>query len=224
MSEHTGGERESLAPVTPLFPRRGQGAPRPGPDPSAWHPTWTGIDRDDEDEHDDLEDGVVLAERMLLRRLRTRSLSIREAEAALYADGLSDAEIAGVIRSFRAQGYLDDHALAEQLIDKAVSRKAQGRQAIAQTLAQRGIPRDVADAAISALPDDEFERALEFARSGHARPRPRHRAPSARRSAGPPRIRRLGADRRAPCARRVDPPSARRPLRLSRTVVAACET
>ena len=165
MSEHTGGERESLAPVTPLFPRRGQGAPRPGPDPSAWHPTWTGIDRDDEDEHDDLEDEVVLAERMLLRRLRTRSLSIREAEAALYADGLSDAEIAGVIRSFRAQGYLDDHALAEQLIDKAVSRKAQGRQAIAQTLAQRGIPRDVADAAISALPYDEFERALEFARS-----------------------------------------------------------
>ena len=34
-----------------------------------------------------------------------------------------------------------------------------------KTLAARGIPRDVADAALEALPDDDAERALEYARS-----------------------------------------------------------
>jgi regulatory protein len=49
-----------------------------------------------------------------------------------------------------------------------VDRKGQGRQLIAQTLAKRGVPRDVADSALQALPDDDLERALEYAR-GKAR-------------------------------------------------------
>ena len=46
--------------------------------------------------------------------------------------------------------------------------KGQGRQVIAQSLAKRGVPRDVADAALATLPDDDYERAIEFAR-GKAR-------------------------------------------------------
>src|SRR3546814_2860834 len=49
--------------------------------------------------------------------------------------------------------------------DLATDRKGQGRRAIAQTLTARGIPRDVADAVLAQLPDDDADRALEFARS-----------------------------------------------------------
>lgn len=105
------------------------------------------------------------AERLLLRKLRTRSLSLREARAVLREHELGDGDGEAIVERFVSLGYLDDGALAEQLIDKATSRKAQGRQAIAQTLAQRGIPREVIDEALARLPDDEAERALDFARS-----------------------------------------------------------
>jgi regulatory protein len=55
--------------------------------------------------------------------------------------------------------------LAEQLIYAGTSRKGQGRRAIAQTLNARGIARDIADAALEQLPDDDDDRALEYARS-----------------------------------------------------------
>ncbi|MFJ6654445.1 regulatory protein RecX [Microbacterium sp. NPDC091313] len=170
MSSNHGGERDELAPVIPLFGARAdERAPKAAEAPGAgWHPTWIGeadrasgdrlIDRDD-------DDTVAAAERLLLRRLRTRSLSVREARSLLVSDGCDDGVVDAVEQRFTALGYLDDHALAEQLIDKALSRKAQGRQAVAQVLAQRGIPRDVADEALAQLPTDEAERALEFARS-----------------------------------------------------------
>ncbi len=75
-------------------------------------------------------------------------------------DGASDE----VIADFVSNGYLDDDRLAEQLLDGALGRKAQGASAIAQTLARRGLSREVIDAALQSLPDDEEERALEFAR------------------------------------------------------------
>lgn len=113
----------------------------------------------------DEDDSAAMAERVLLRKLRTRSLSVREARAVLREHDLDEATSEGMIDRFVSLGYLDDAALAEQLIDKATSRKAQGRQAIAQTLSQRGIRREVIDEALDRLPDDEVERALEFARS-----------------------------------------------------------
>ncbi|WP_435526286.1 regulatory protein RecX [Microbacterium elymi] len=69
-----------------------------------------------------------------------------------------------MLHGFIRRGYLDDRALADQLVYSAVERKGQGRMVIAQSLAKRGIPRDVVDAAMTALPDDDADRALEFAR------------------------------------------------------------
>ncbi|WP_235201432.1 regulatory protein RecX [Microbacterium sp. CH12i] len=46
-----------------------------------------------------------------------------------------------------------------------VERKGQGRVALSRALSQRGIPRDVIDAAMGDLPDDDAERALQFART-----------------------------------------------------------
>ncbi|MBB2976066.1 SOS response regulatory protein OraA/RecX [Microbacterium endophyticum] len=108
---------------------------------------------------------IAAAENSLLRKLRARSLSIREARAVLGAH-VSDADAQqAVIDSFLERGYLDDAALAEQLIYSGMERKRQGRRAIAQTMMQRGISRDVADTALAELPDDDSDRALDFARS-----------------------------------------------------------
>ncbi|MFH8251007.1 regulatory protein RecX [Microbacterium sp. B2969] len=191
-----GGEQDSLAPVIPLFggvvPEQSEHSPSEprdesaqggvyavGPtdeapavdatavDGAAWHPMWT-ADRPGEADGELPAPSVELAEKALLKKLRTRSLSIAEARSLLREHDLDDAAVEHVLASLEDYGYLDDAALAEQLIHAGVDRKGQGRQAIAQTLAKRGIPRDVADAALAVLPDDDLERALEFAR-GKAR-------------------------------------------------------
>ncbi len=110
------------------------------------------------------------AEEVLVRKLRTRSLSISEARLVLRGferEGvrLDSAQIDDVLDEFGRRGYLDDGVLAEQLITAGVERKGQGRVALSRALAQRGISRDVIDSALSELPDDDEARALEFART-----------------------------------------------------------
>ncbi|WP_052226900.1 regulatory protein RecX [Microbacterium mangrovi] len=105
------------------------------------------------------------AEKALLRKLRTRSLSVREARAVLVGFDLAGEAVDDIVNRFEQSRYLDDAALAEQLVHTGSARKGQGRQAIAQTMAGRGIPREVADAALADLPDDDLERALDYART-----------------------------------------------------------
>jgi regulatory protein len=108
---------------------------------------------------------VEFAEKALLRKLRTRSLSVREARSVLVGFELSGDEIDDIIDRFEQSRYLDDAALAEQLVHTGATRKGQGRHAIAQTMSGRGIPREVADAALADLPDDDLDRALDYART-----------------------------------------------------------
>lgn len=110
----------------------------------------------------------VAAEESLVRKLRARSLSISEARQVLRGVGLDGAVVDEVIDDFSRRGYLDDAALAAVLVTSGVERKGQGRVALSRALAQRGIPRDVVDGALDELPDDDDDRALEFAR-GKAR-------------------------------------------------------
>lgn len=139
---------------------------------STWHdPAHAGADLDDVapplealPERDD-EQLTEIAEKTLLKKLRVRSLSVSEARGVLAAGGLDAAAADDVIDRFEVRGYLDDAALAEQIVHVGLDRKGQGRRVIAQSLAKRGIPRDVADDALVALPDDDRERALEYARS-----------------------------------------------------------
>ncbi|MDW4573098.1 regulatory protein RecX [Microbacterium sp. M3] len=124
------------------------------------------------------------AEQGLLKKLRGRQLSVSEAKAYLRQHDLdADAEQA-LLDAFLARGYLDDARLAEQLVHAGVDRKGQGRRAIAQSLAQRGVPRDVADFALAELPDDDAERALEFARTKAGSMRGLERDVALRRLAG----------------------------------------
>ncbi|MCM3779098.1 regulatory protein RecX [Microbacterium hydrocarbonoxydans] len=105
-----------------------------------------------------------------MRKLRSRSLSVSEARLVLRgyeSNGrrLGAHEIDDVISEFERRGYLDDALLAEQLVAGGVERKGQGRVALTRALAQRGIPLEIIDAALEELPDDDAERALEFART-----------------------------------------------------------
>lgn len=184
-SSATGSDQESSASaLTPAVPSSAATGPDSGitvegssprtaedeiapPDVGgAWHPTWS-ADRPPLDDGLDPERtaAIELAEKALLKKLRTRSLSVSEARGALREHDLDAAATDRIIEAMDEYGYLDDAALADQLIHAGVDRKGQGRQVLAQTLAKRGIPRDVADAALAALPDDDFERALEFARA-----------------------------------------------------------
>ncbi|MGV9194983.1 regulatory protein RecX [Microbacterium sp. MC2] len=139
----------------------GHGAPE-----TDWHTSWLGDEAGDDPAtaDDDERERIEAAEAMLLRKLRGRSLSIREARTHLAGHELDAAAVDGVIARFERNGYLDDAKLADQLIHTAMHRKGQGRRVVAQALAQRGIPREVVDAALAEAPDDDAERALEFAR------------------------------------------------------------
>lgn len=150
--EMAGGEHvdDALAPVIPLF---GGPPEQPATDVSA------------DDSTIRATDDSGRAEKALLKRLATRQLSVSESRAFLTARDVADADVERIVASMLDYGYLDDASLAEQLVHIGAERRAQGRRVIAQTLARRGIPRDVADAALSALPDDDAERALETARA-----------------------------------------------------------
>ncbi len=83
----------------------------------------------------------------------------------LRGEGLDSAQIDDVVTEFHRRGYLDDRMLAEQLVSSGAERKGMGRIALARALTQRGIARDSVDEALTELPDDDAERAMEYARS-----------------------------------------------------------
>lgn len=177
------GGGESLAPVVPLFPRAvrpsGQEPVRPGSGSAARHeeeghpdahaapatpawPAWNAVS--DEETSVPVAERIDAAEQLLLKRLRARQLSVEEARSLLMERELDADEAEEIVGDFERRGYLDDARLAEQLVHGALSRKAQGARAIAQALTARGISREAVDAVMADLPDDEAERALEFAR------------------------------------------------------------
>ncbi|MFT4212432.1 MAG: regulatory protein RecX [Microbacterium sp.] len=155
--ERPGGAAAGLAPVIPLFGGRDQSR---GDDAltvaQRRHPA--GSARPD-------ATPAHAAEHALLRKLAARSLSIVEARAVLAGFTLTPGEADGILSRCEERGYLDDAALAEQIVHVALDRRGEGRRAIAVTLAKRGVPREVAAAALAELPDDDRERALSFART-----------------------------------------------------------
>lgn len=175
-----GAVEDALAPVIPLFGARERAAKPPHdgasgdtrPSAGRARARWA-LPGDSTGEINDA--GVAVdspdeirdrAEALLLRRLRGRSLSLVEAGAVVReVEGADEAIVDEVVAKFVDLGYLNDEAFAEQLAMTAIERRGQGRRAVVQTLRKRGIPREVADAAVAELPDDDAERALEFARS-----------------------------------------------------------
>lgn len=172
MIAREGDGSERLAPVTYL-----PGVAPADEEPVRWAipleradeddaPARPTVVRDDGDDSD-MPDGPSGedADDLLVRRLRRSALSEREARAFLAQRGVDAAIAEATVERFASRGWIDDAVLAEQLLYAGTSRKGQGRRAIAQTLSARGITRDVADAALAALPDDDAQRALDYART-----------------------------------------------------------
>lgn len=169
---------EGLAPVVPLF---GGAAPETPvardasmgavEDAERWHTTWRSADSapvesvdspgEDRGERDD---AAERAEARLTRALASRSLSEREARDRLRREDVEPHDVDDIVDRLTRIGALDDDRLAEQLVHAALTRKNQGRRAIAQSLSKRGVSRESIDVALAELPDDDHERALEFAR------------------------------------------------------------
>lgn len=119
----------------------------------------------EDDGEPDAEQARATAQEVLVRKLRSKALSVSEARQVLRLQDIDSGQAEAIIDEFCERGYLDDATLAWHLVTSGVERKGQGRVALMRALAQRGIPRDVIDDALSELPDDDAERALEFARS-----------------------------------------------------------
>ena len=172
----SGGERsdDGLAPVIPLF-----GGPVAQPVSTPRRPVafseeyWADddpveVEPASGDVPDELIDRDALRESAaasLVRSLARRGLSFAEAKTRLRGEGLSDDESTAVIDDFTERGWLDDAILAEQLVHSATTRKGMGTKAIRQLLMKRAVAREVIDDVIAELPDDDVERALEFART-----------------------------------------------------------
>jgi len=180
-----GGERsgEELAPVIPLFGERiaqphverAERTEAPGrpatfseeywadDEPFVEEPVAPVVERIDEPvDRDALKESATTS---LIRSLGRRGLSIAESKTRLRRDGLTDDETSSVVDDIIERGWLDDTVLAEQLVHSATSRKGMGTRAIRQVLVKRAIARDVIDEVLAELPDDDAERALEFART-----------------------------------------------------------
>jgi regulatory protein len=105
------------------------------------------------------------AEEVLVRKLRGKQLSVSEARNVLRMTDVDRDVAESIIEEFLHRGYLDDRTLAQLLVTSGVERKGQGRVALSRSLSQRGIPRDIVDEVLGELPDDDAERALDYARS-----------------------------------------------------------
>lgn len=186
-----GDERSHVAPVIPLFeaspserhPARRQVARAAEPpvrprlralradedEPAAFGGAFAGRgDSDGVGMHGAVQDEVdprEAAEGLLLRKLRAKPLSVAEARLVLRGVSADEAAIEDILDDCLRRGYLNDGVLAELLVRAGVERRGLGRAALARTLAQRGIERAIVDEALAALPDDDAERALEYART-----------------------------------------------------------
>ena len=179
-----GGESDGLAPVIPLFGGAPPAPPSPVVEraetprrPVAFSEEYWADDEPVTDDpaptvaavrDDEPVDREKLRERSaasLTRSLGRRGLSVSESRARLRAEGLTDEESSAMVEDFIERGWLDDAVLAEQLVHSATTRKKMGTRAIRQLLVKRSVARDVIDDVLAELPDDDAERALEFART-----------------------------------------------------------
>lgn len=184
MVDRNGGE-DRLAPVIPLFGATAAESvaqpdiPRRTGDDGVWRsaladdpaprrpfvPTVVGEPTDEAASNADLDEQRSAAEEVLVRKLRAKQLSVSEARTVLRSNDVDRDTIDEILDEFQHRGYLDDRTLASLLVTAGVERKSQGRVALSRTLAQRGISRVIIDEALAELPDDDEERALEYARS-----------------------------------------------------------
>ncbi len=112
------------------------------------------------------------ARHVSITALARRGLSRRELERHLRDRGFDDAEIEADVARLEREGYLDDVALAQNLVGTLQERKGLGRSAIAAELTRRLLAPAAIEYALELVDSsDELSRARELAvkRAGQLR-------------------------------------------------------
>ena len=120
-------------------------------------------DDDEADAAADALDQRERAEKVLLHRLRGRSLSTVEALLVLNATGVDSGEASEIIEKFIELEYLDEAKLADQIIHSHNVRKGLGRTGVEAEMRRRKLDPGVMLDKLEELPDDEAERAIDLA-------------------------------------------------------------
>ncbi|WP_166805993.1 MULTISPECIES: regulatory protein RecX [Cryobacterium] len=118
---------------------------------------------DEADAAADALDQRERAEKVLLHRLRGRSLSTVEALLVLNATGVDSGEASEIIEKFIELEYLDEGKLADQIIHSHNVRKGLGRTGVEAEMRRRRLDPSVMLDKLEELPDDEAERAIDLA-------------------------------------------------------------
>lgn len=103
------------------------------------------------------------AEKVLLHRLRGRSLSTSEARDVLRSTDVDAHAVEEIIERFAELHYIDEEKLADQIIHSHHERKGLGRTGVQAEMRRRGLPADLILEKLEELPDDEAERAIDLA-------------------------------------------------------------
>ncbi|MGY4860162.1 regulatory protein RecX [Cryobacterium sp. AP23] len=116
-----------------------------------------------DDAADEAADERDRAEKMLLQRLRGRSLSAVEAEKLLRSTDIDEEAVHEILERFAELHYLDEEKLADQIMHSHHERKGLGRSGVAAEMRQRGLDAELIAEKLEEMPDDEAERATELA-------------------------------------------------------------
>src|SRR5438094_4025645 len=103
-----------------------------------------------------------------LRLLGVRWRSREELRRRLRQAGFDAGEIEQALGDLERAGLVDDAQFSAELVRDRAGRRLDGRRAIRESLRQKGVPEDVALAALGEL-EGEAERALELATRRAAR-------------------------------------------------------
>lgn len=101
---------------------------------------------------------------LAVRALARRGLSRREVERELRSHGLDESAISAEADRLEQLGWVDDHALAQDLVARLQERMGYGRQAIAAELTRRILSPAAIEYALDLIDSsEELARALDLA-------------------------------------------------------------
>jgi regulatory protein len=148
----------------PAAPARHRAAAVPRDDPAAPPSTHSVPDADAAEAAPDPAAGRERALGLAYRHLGRRDRSVAEVRRHLLGKGLGEDVVEDALAELREQGYLDDARFATRLAEDRRALDGWGSERIARALADAGVDRDVAAAAVAAGAGDELEAAVALLR------------------------------------------------------------
>lgn len=109
-------------------------------------------------------DEIGFAKRVAYRFLNYKQRSEKEVRKKLKEKKISDKTIELVISSLKDLNYLNDENYAKLYLQSKILRKPEGKRVLKMKLAEKGIPKDVADKIITEqyTPETETQKAAEL--------------------------------------------------------------